>query len=58
MILSVHDELVVLCPDSRVEEGSSMLMEAMLGKEVQDLIKVPLDVGKISVVQKWSHAKE
>jgi len=58
MILSVHDELVILCPDDRVEEGSAMLLEAMIGKEVQDLIKVPLDVGKVSVVQRWSQAKE
>jgi DNA polymerase I-like protein with 3'-5' exonuclease and polymerase domains len=57
MILSVHDELVILCPDERVEEGSAFLLEAMTGKEVQDLIKVPLDVGKIAVVQRWSSAK-
>lgn len=58
MILSVHDELVILCPEDRVEEGSAMLTEAMIGKEVQDLIRVPLDVGKVSVVERWSEAKE
>jgi DNA polymerase I-like protein with 3'-5' exonuclease and polymerase domains len=58
MILSVHDELVILCPKDRVEEGKSMLLEAMLGKEVQDLIKVPLDVGDVVVCQRWSEAKE
>lgn len=57
MVLSVHDELVILCPEDRVEEGSAMLLDAMIGKEVQDLIKVPLDVGKVSVVEKWSEAK-
>lgn len=57
MILSVHDELVILCPEERVEEGSAMLLEAMIGKEVQDLIKVPLDVGDIAVVEKWADAK-
>lgn len=57
MILSVHDELVILCPEDRVEEGSAMLLEAMVGKEVQDLIKVPLDVGKVAVVDRWSEAK-
>jgi len=58
MILSVHDELVLLCPEDRVAEGSAMLLEAMIGKEIQDLIKVPLDIGKIAVVQRWSQAKE
>lgn len=57
MVLSVHDELVILCPEDRVEEGSAMLLDAMIGKEVQDLIGVPLDVGKVSVVEKWSEAK-
>lgn len=58
MILSVHDELVILCPEERVEEGRAMLKEAMIGKEVQDLIKVPLDVGDVVVAQRWSEAKE
>lgn len=58
MILSVHDELVILCPEDRTEEGSAMLKEAMLGDEVQDLVKVPLDVGDVVVCQRWSEAKE
>jgi len=58
MILSVHDELVIECPEDRVEEGSALLLEAMIGKEIQNLIKVPLDVGKVSVVTRWSQAKE
>jgi DNA polymerase I-like protein with 3'-5' exonuclease and polymerase domains len=57
MILSVHDELVILCPEDRTEEGSAMLLEAMIGKEVQDLINVPLDVGNVVVCNKWSEAK-
>lgn len=57
MILSVHDELVILCPENRVEEGRAMLKEAMIGKEVQDLIKVPLDVGDVVVAERWSEAK-
>ena len=58
MILSVHDELVILCPEDRVEDGKRMLLDAMIGKEVQDLIKVPLDVGDVVVCTKWSEAKE
>lgn len=57
MILSVHDELVILCPEERTEEGSAMLKEAMIGKEVQDLIKVPLDIGNVVVADRWSEAK-
>lgn len=57
LILSVHDELVVLCPEDRVEEGSAMLMEAMVGSEIQDLFSVPLDVGKVAVVDRWNEAK-
>lgn len=57
MILSVHDELVILCPEDRTEEGSRILLEAMIGEEVQNLIKVPLDVGKVAIVDKWSEAK-
>lgn len=58
MILSVHDELVILCPEDRTEEGSALLKEAMLGSEIQDLIKVPLDIGEVTVCQRWSEAKE
>lgn len=58
MILSVHDELVIQCPEDRVEEGSRLLLEAMTGPEVQELVSVPLDVGKVAVVQKWAEAKE
>lgn len=60
MILSVHDELVIQCPDDRVEEGCAMLLEAMSGAEVQDLIKVPLAMTRetVSVVQNWASAKD
>ena len=58
MILSVHDELVILCPEDRTQEGSAMLTEAMMGKEVQDLIRVPLDIGDVVVCERWSEAKE
>jgi DNA polymerase I-like protein with 3'-5' exonuclease and polymerase domains len=57
MVLSVHDELVIQCPEDRVEEGVAMLLDAMIGDEVQALIKVPLDVGEVAVVDKWSEAK-
>lgn len=56
MILSVHDELVILCPEDRVEEGIALLKEAMLGAEVRDLLKVPLEADA-KVVTRWSEAK-
>lgn len=58
LILSVHDELVLLCPEDRVNVGSALLREAMLGDEIQDLIRVPLDVGEVAIVDRWSEAKE
>lgn len=58
LILSVHDELVLTCPDDRVSVGSALLKEAMLGSEIQDLIHVPLDVGDVAVVDRWSEAKD
>ena len=58
LILSVHDELVLTCPEERVNVGSALLREAMLGSEIQDLIHVPLDVGDVAVVDRWSEAKD
>jgi DNA polymerase I-like protein with 3'-5' exonuclease and polymerase domains len=58
MILSIHDELVLLCPEHRSEDASNMLKEAMLGSEIQNLIKVPLDIGEPVIVSRWSDAKE
>jgi DNA polymerase I-like protein with 3'-5' exonuclease and polymerase domains len=57
MILSVHDELVILSPAERAEEASRMLKEAMLGAEIQDLLKVPMDIGEPKIVDRWSEAK-
>ncbi|APC46347.2 DNA polymerase [Streptomyces phage BRock] len=58
LILSVHDELVLTCPEERVSVGSALLRQAMLGSEIQDLIGVPLDVGDVAVCDRWSDAKE
>lgn len=57
MILSVHDELVLTCPEERVNVGSALLRSAMLGDEIQALIGVPLDVGAVAVCDRWSEAK-
>lgn len=57
LILSVHDELVLTCPEDRVSVGSALLREAMLGDEIQKLLHVPLDVGEVVAVDRWSQAK-
>jgi DNA polymerase-1 len=56
LILSVHDELVMTCPDGMVEEGSRLMREAMLGEEIQALLSVPMTID-LSVVKRWADAK-
>ena len=56
LILSVHDELVITCPDAMVEEGSRLMREAMLGEDIQALLSVPLTID-LSVVKRWADAK-
>jgi len=56
LILSVHDELVMTCPDAMVEEGSRLMREAMLGEEIQSLLSVPMTID-LSVVKRWADAK-
>lgn len=56
LILSVHDELVTICPDDRTDLGVEIVREAMLGEGVTDLLAVPL-ASDIKVVSRWSEAK-
>jgi DNA polymerase I-like protein with 3'-5' exonuclease and polymerase domains len=56
LILSVHDELVVLAPESRAEECASLVKEAMLGADIQKLLRVPLS-SDVKIVNRWSEAK-
>jgi DNA polymerase-1 len=53
LILTVHDELVTLTPDSKVDETVAAIKDAMEGI---DLLQVPL-VADITVVQRWGEAK-
>jgi DNA polymerase I-like protein with 3'-5' exonuclease and polymerase domains len=53
LILTVHDELVTLTPDDKVDETVEAIREAMEGI---DLLSVPL-VADIKVVQHWGEAK-
>ena len=54
LILTVHDELVVVCPTKKADEGVRLLTEAMEGI---DLLRVPLRAD-IHAVDRWSEAKE
>lgn len=56
LILSVHDELVTICPDDRTAEGIEIVREAMLGEGISRLLNVPL-ASDIKVVNRWSEAK-
>ena len=53
LILTVHDELVTLAPDSLVDRTREAIREAMEGIT---LLATPL-VADIKVVQKWGEAK-
>jgi DNA polymerase I-like protein with 3'-5' exonuclease and polymerase domains len=55
LMLTVHDELAVLCPESIVEEGSRILHEAMAGADMQ-LLGVPV-ITDVKVCDRWSEAK-
>jgi DNA polymerase I-like protein with 3'-5' exonuclease and polymerase domains len=53
LLLTVHDELVTLAPNDRVDDTVSAIREAMEGIE---LLSVPL-VADIKVVDRWGEAK-
>ncbi|MFK0015781.1 DNA polymerase [Streptomyces sp. NPDC091027] len=55
--LTVHDELVVICPEDLVDVGSRMLQEAMIGDGIQGLVNVPL-TADVVVCDRWSEAKD
>lgn len=54
--LSVHDELVLICPEDRVDEGQEVMREAMLGDGIQRLLSVPMNID-MKVVDRWAEAK-
>lgn len=55
LLLTVHDELAVLCPEDIAEEGAQVLHEAMAGPDMQ-LLSVPL-LTDVKIVSRWSEAK-
>ncbi|MBD0734090.1 hypothetical protein BGM09_01265 [Streptomyces sp. CBMA29] len=55
MLLTVHDEIAVLCPQEIAQEGAAVLYDAMAGPEMQ-LLSVPLTTD-VKIVNRWSEAK-
>jgi len=53
ILLTVHDELVTLTPDSKAEETAEAIREAMEGI---NLLDVPL-LADVKIVQRWGEAK-
>jgi DNA polymerase I-like protein with 3'-5' exonuclease and polymerase domains len=56
LILSVHDELVTLCPEDKAERCADIVKEAMLGEGITGLLSVPLS-SDVKIVDRWSEAK-
>ncbi|WP_274916928.1 DNA polymerase [Streptomyces sp. WZ-12] len=54
--LTVHDELVVHCREDKIEEGSKLLQQAMIGEGIQGVLSVPI-TADVKVCDRWSEAK-
>jgi DNA polymerase I-like protein with 3'-5' exonuclease and polymerase domains len=55
VILTVHDELVTVCPEDRVKETEEAVRVSMEGIKLKE-ITIPL-VADIHTVDKWGQAK-
>jgi DNA polymerase-1 len=55
VVLTVHDELVTICPEDRAEEVAEAIRESMEGVKLE-AIKVPLKA-EVYIVDKWGQAK-
>ncbi len=54
--LVVHDEMVCSAPVELVDEGRSVLLDAMIGPGIGDILRVPLKSDS-AIVDRWSEAK-
>jgi DNA polymerase I-like protein with 3'-5' exonuclease and polymerase domains len=54
--LTVHDELVIECPEADVDEARALLVWAMTGSGIQEYVSLPLKVD-VHVCDRWSEAK-
>ena len=51
--LAVHDELVCSAPVEKVDDARSILLDAMVGPGIGDMLRVPLR-SDVAVVQRWA----
>lgn len=56
IILTVHDEIVVRCPEQNSAEVESVMTEAMTGAGIQKWVDVPLKID-MHTVDRWAEAK-
>ncbi|WP_371590949.1 DNA polymerase [Streptomyces sp. NBC_00470] len=54
--ITVHDEIVISAPKDRVEEGVSILQDAMCGAGIARWLSVPL-LSSVHTVDTWAEAK-
>lgn len=55
ILLTVHDEIAVMCPADAAEEGAKILHDAMAGPDMQ-LLSVPVTTD-VKICNRWSEAK-
>ncbi|CAB5219734.1 DNA polymerase I [uncultured Caudovirales phage] len=55
VVLTVHDELVTICPEDRAEETAEAIRVSMEGIHLKE-ITVPL-IADVKIVDKWGEAK-
>jgi DNA polymerase I-like protein with 3'-5' exonuclease and polymerase domains len=56
LVLTVHDELVVLAPENEAEKAKEILIWAMTGEGIGELVSLPMKVD-VHIVDRWSDAK-
>lgn len=56
IVMTVHDEIVVSCPEEIAEEVARLMTEAMTGEGIQKLVRVPLKI-ELNIVDRWDLAK-
>src|SRR6185437_15988751 len=56
IVLTVHDEIVVSCPEDKAELVAELMTEAMIGEGIQKLVRVPLKID-LHIVDRWDEAK-
>lgn len=56
VVLTVHDELVTICPEDRAEEAAEAIRESMEGIHLKQMAGIPL-IADPKIVDKWGEAK-